>query len=63
MLKKLFYNERFAAILWAGLALATILQNVVIRGKYNNYLIFEGVFNQEACISHRRCRFYREFLY
>ncbi len=45
MLKKLFYNERFAAILWAGLALATILQNVVIRGRYNNYLIFEGVFN------------------
>ena len=45
MLKKLFYNERFTAILWAGLALATILQNVVIRGKYNNYLIFEGVFN------------------
>ena len=45
MLKKLFYNERFTAILWAGLALATILQNVVIRSKYNNYLIFEGVFN------------------
>ena len=45
MLKKLFYNERFTAILWAGLALATILQNVVIRGRYNNYLIFEGVFN------------------
>ena len=45
MLKKLFYNERFTAILWVGLALATILQNVVIRGKYNNYLIFEGVFN------------------
>ena len=45
MLKKLFYNERFMAILWAGLALATILQNVVIRGRYNNYLIFEGVFN------------------
>nr|WP_311459938.1 glycosyltransferase family 87 protein [uncultured Capnocytophaga sp.] len=45
MLKKLFYNERFTAILWAGLTLATILQNVVIRGRYNNYLIFEGVFN------------------
>ena len=45
MLKKLFYNGRFTAILWAGLALATILQNVVIRSKYNNYLIFEGVFN------------------
>ena len=45
MLNKLFYNERFTAILWAGLALATILQNVVIRGRYNNYLIFEGVFN------------------
>ena len=45
MLKKLFYNERFTTILWAGLALATILQNVVIRGRYNNYLIFEGVFN------------------
>ena len=45
MLKKLFYNERFTAILWVGLALATILQNVVIRGRYNNYLIFEGVFN------------------
>ena len=45
MLKKLFYNERFTAILWAGLALATILQNVVIRGRYNNYLILDGVFN------------------
>ena len=45
MLKKLFYNERFAAILWVGLALATVIQNVVIRGRFNNYLIFEGVFN------------------
>ena len=45
MLKRLFYNERFTAILCAGLALATILQNVVIRGRFNNYLIFEGVFN------------------
>ena len=45
MLKKLFYNERFAAILWLGLALATVIQNVVIRGRFNNYLIFEGVFN------------------
>lgn len=45
MLKKLFYNERFAAILWVSLALATVIQNVVIRGRFNNYLIFEGVFN------------------
>lgn len=45
MLKKLFYNERFTAILWVGLALATVIQNVVIRERFNNYLIFEGVFN------------------
>ena len=45
MLKKLLYNERFVGILWVALALATVIQNVVIRGRFNNYLIFEGVFN------------------
>ena len=44
MLKKLLYNERFVGILWVALALATVIQNVILRTKYNNYLIFEGVF-------------------
>ncbi|GET46383.1 glycosyltransferase family 87 protein [Capnocytophaga felis] len=44
MLKKLFKDYRFITILWFGLAFATVIQNVFIRGKYNNYLIFKGVF-------------------
>ncbi|GIM49771.1 glycosyltransferase family 87 protein [Capnocytophaga stomatis] len=44
MLKKIFKDYRFITILWFGLALATVIQNVFIRGKYNNYLIFKGVF-------------------
>lgn len=44
MLKKIFKDYRFITIFWFALALATIVQNVIIRGKYNNYLIFEGVF-------------------
>ena len=44
MLKKLFGNYRFITILWFALALATVVQNVWIAGKFNNYLIFDGVF-------------------
>ena len=44
MLKKLFANYRFITILWFALALATVVQNVWIAGKFNNYLIFDGVF-------------------
>ena len=44
MIKKLFQNYRFITVLWFALALATIIQNVFIRGEYNNYLIFKGVF-------------------
>ena len=44
MLKKLFENYRFITILWFALALATVVQNVWIAGKFNNYLIFDGVF-------------------
>lgn len=44
MLKKLFENYRFITILWFTLALATVVQNVWIAGKFNNYLIFNGVF-------------------
>ena len=44
MLKKLFANYRFITILWFVLALATVVQNVWIAGKFNNYLIFDGVF-------------------
>ncbi|MDO4783075.1 MAG: glycosyltransferase family 87 protein [Capnocytophaga felis] len=44
MLKNLFKDYRFITILWFGLAFATVIQNVFIRGKYNNYLIFKGVF-------------------
>lgn len=44
MLKNLTKDFRFVTILWFGLALATIIQNVIISGKYNNYLIFKGVF-------------------
>ncbi len=43
MLNKLFKNYHFITVLWFGLALATIIQNVFIRGKFNNYLIFKGV--------------------
>ncbi|AWL79543.1 glycosyltransferase family 87 protein [Capnocytophaga canimorsus] len=44
MMLRLFRDFRFVTLLWFGLALATVIQNVFIRGKYNNYLIFEGVF-------------------
>ena len=44
MLKKLFENYRFITILWFALALAIVVQNVWIAGKFNNYLIFDGVF-------------------
>ena len=44
MQKKLFKDYRFITFLWFALAMATIIQNVFIRGKYNNYLIFKGVF-------------------
>ena len=44
MLKKLFENYRFITILWFALALATVVQNVWIAGKFNNYLIFDGGF-------------------
>ena len=44
MLKKLFANYHFITILWFALALATVVQNVWIAGKFNNYLIFDGVF-------------------
>lgn len=44
MLKRLFANYRFITILWFALALATVVQNVWIAGKFNNYLIFDGVF-------------------
>ena len=44
MIKKLFQNYRFITVLWFALALATIIQNVFIKGEYNNYLIFRGVF-------------------
>ena len=44
MLKKLFENYRFITILWFALALVTVVQNVWIAGKFNNYLIFDGVF-------------------
>ena len=44
MVKKLFANYRFITILWFALALATVVQNVWIAGKFNNYLIFDGVF-------------------
>lgn len=44
MLKKLFKEYRFITILWFALPLATIIQNVFVRGEYNNYLIFKGVF-------------------
>lgn len=44
MLKKLTKDFRFVTFLWFGLALATIILNVIISGKYNNYLIFRGVF-------------------
>ena len=44
MLKKLFANYRFITILWFALGLATVVQNVWIAGKFNNYLIFDGVF-------------------
>ena len=44
MLKKLFANYRFITILWFALALATVVQNVWIAGKFNDYLIFDGVF-------------------
>ena len=44
MLKKLFANYRFITILWFALALATVVQNVWIASKFNNYLIFDGVF-------------------
>ena len=44
MIKKLFQNYRFITVLWFALALATIIQNVFIKGEYNNYLIFKGVF-------------------
>ena len=44
MRTKFFTDYRFITILWFGLALATIVQNVFIRGQFNNYLIFDGVF-------------------
>ena len=44
MRAKFFTDYRFITILWFGLALATIVQNVFIRGQFNNYLIFDGVF-------------------
>ena len=44
MLKKIVADYRFVSVLWFGLALATIVQNVFIRGQFNNYLIFDGVF-------------------
>lgn len=45
MLKNLFKNYKFVTFLWFGLAVATIIQNVIInKGEFNNYLIFKGVF-------------------
>ena len=43
-MQNFFTDYRFITILWFGLALATIVQNVFIRGQFNNYLIFDGVF-------------------
>ena len=60
MLKRLLYNERFVGILWVALALATVIQNVILRTKYNNYLIFEGVaahvkrIKQAVCLAIKR---------
>lgn len=44
MISKIFKDYRFVTILWLGLILATIIQNVIIHNQFNNYLIFEGVF-------------------
>lgn len=44
-IQKIKNNLSFWGVLWGLLALATIIQNVWIKGKYNNYSIFEGVFH------------------
>ncbi|GIZ16434.1 glycosyltransferase family 87 protein [Capnocytophaga catalasegens] len=41
---KLLKDYRFVTILWSTLAFATVIQNVFVREKNNNYLIFKGVF-------------------
>ncbi|MDO4229890.1 MAG: glycosyltransferase family 87 protein [Capnocytophaga sp.] len=57
MNKKLFKDYRFVTFLWFALPLATVIQNVFIRGKYNNYLIFEGVFHHTI----KRLSLYAEY--
>lgn len=44
MLQKLFKDYRFVTTLWFGLAIATIIQYIIKIGKFNNYLIFKGVY-------------------
>lgn len=44
-MKKIVQNYYFIGFLWFALAVATIVQYVIIKGTFNNYLIFEGVFH------------------
>ena len=44
MIKKLFQNYRFIGVLWFGLSFVAVLQTAFRPEKYNNYLIFKGVF-------------------
>ena len=44
VMKRFFEDYRYITILWFALAFVPVLLNVWIAGKFNNYLIFEGVF-------------------
>ena len=42
--KNYFSNEKSIIFLWIILAIAGIIQYVILKEKHNNYLIFKGVF-------------------
>ena len=44
MMKRFFGDYRYITILWFALAFVPVLLNVWIAGRFNNYLIFDGVF-------------------
>ena len=43
-IKTIFSNEKSIIFLWIILAIASIIQYVILKEKHNNYLIFKGVF-------------------
>ena len=44
MKEKYSKNIIIASTVWISLTLASIIQNILIKGQFNNYLIFKGVF-------------------